>query len=128
MKITSTPSSPVELVAGNVLTLDIKYEYTGNKIVGVVWTSDNTALIRKLLITGTIQPFDNRASLKDDLSLILKNVTINDNATFEVTLRAEDVLTEPVEKINVFVKGWSLIENLMFLMFMDLNKKLPKVL
>ena len=104
LKITSTPSSPVKLRAGSDLTLDIKYEYTGSKTVGVTWRRGSTILIRKLL-TGTIQSFDNRASLKNDLSLILKNVTINDNATFEVSLRAQDVLTEPVEKINVFAEG-----------------------
>ena len=99
----TTTTSPVYITVGNDLILNADYGYDGTQRVAVVWTKDNSLLVRISADTNAVIQRNGRATIMGKASLVLKNVTVKDNGMFVVRLLADDATTPLPLKFVVIV-------------------------
>ena len=130
LEFTLTPDDPTHVLKGQNATLVWEYRVDDKEkeLFGIVWSvvekvTGNTINLfietksgDRSEVGGISQAYKGRVSVKEQATLVIANVTLNDSTTFRCTLRAESNsgVNEAKQSVQLVVTGmfsfgWNLI-------------------
>lgn len=124
LEFTLTPDDPTYVLKGQNATLVWEYHVDDREkeLKGIVWsvvekrTGKTMNLFRETKsgdrseVGGISQAYKGRVSVKEQATLVIANVTLNDSTTFRCTLRAESNsgVHEAKQSVQLVVTGMCL--------------------
>lgn len=121
LSFTRTPDDPTYILKGQNATLVWEYRVDDKEkeLLGIVWSVESRVTLKPISMlveeksgdrreaSGIPPAYKGRVSIKEQATLVIENVTLNDSTAFSCTLRAEAGLgvSDPVESVQLIVTG-----------------------
>ena len=104
-KVVKRSDDPTYVTLGEILVLNVTYEYSGGGGVGLQWRNNSGKLvIERFRNGGSDDIFDSRASIVGKATLVLTNSILSDKGTYFIRVDPRDSATK-TETFEVIIQG-----------------------
>ena len=104
-KIVKISDDPTYVTLGEILVLNVTYEYSGGGGVGLQWRNNSGKLvIERFRKGGADDIFYSRASIVGKATLVLTDIKLSDKGTYSIRVDPRDSATK-TETFEVIIQG-----------------------